>query len=188
MGTLHKRPKVHLVETVYPNQILEQFGQEITIDSVAAKAHIYGGFTVVDLEDLHLLEKYRWNLRPHRKTAYVTYQGSEENLRFHRLLLQIADHLQVDHINRIGWDNRRSNLRLTTPAGNSQNHGPSKNKKWSSFKGVTFVPKKKLYRARIMVNRKPIYLGSFKKELDAANAYNEAAKKYFGEFAFVNLT
>jgi hypothetical protein len=42
--------------------------------------------------------------------------------------------------------------------------------------------------AQIGINRKVIYLGCFKKEIDAAKAYDEGAKKYHGEFASLNFT
>jgi len=40
---------------------------------------------------------------------------------------------------------------------------------------------------QITVNGKRIYLGSFKNELDAAKAYDRAAKKYHGQFASLNF-
>ena len=41
--------------------------------------------------------------------------------------------------------------------------------------------------AKIMVNYKSIYLGTFENKLDAAMAYNVAALKYHGEFARLNF-
>jgi|GEM_PF-5538208 len=31
-----------------------------------------------------------------------------------------------------------------------------------------------------------MYLGLYHREVDAARAYNDAARKYFGEFAYLN--
>jgi hypothetical protein len=59
-------------------------------------------------------------------------------------------------------------------------------KNTSQFKGVSFIKKTKLWRARIEVDKKQIFLGDFSTEEQAAKAYNVAAKKYFGELAYQN--
>lgn len=50
-------------------------------------------------------------------------------------------------------------------------------------KGVSFMPSKRKYRARITVNRDEKHLGLFERVDDAKEAYDAAAKMYFGEFA-----
>lgn len=86
----------------------------------------------------------------------------------------------IDHKNRRHGDNRIENLRLATPTQNSQNKG-----------GYSLLPKgvyqrdrqSKPYAARIMINGKPKELGSFRTLEQAAEAYQQAALKYHGEFA-----
>ena len=94
----------------------------------------------------------------------------------------------VDHINRDKLDNRRENLRLCNMTESNRNRGPIHFKHSSSitskYKGVHWSKNK--WRATIEVNGKKIYLGFFDNEQDAAIAYNEAAKKYFGDYAYLN--
>jgi len=76
----------------------------------------------------------------------------------------------VDHINGNKTDNRLENLRIISQQENLWN---TKN-----TKGYTYMKKEKMYMARIVVDYKLIYLGRYKNEIDARNAYLEAKKKY----------
>jgi hypothetical protein len=88
----------------------------------------------------------------------------------------------IDHINGNPTDNRICNLREATRSQNLANCKIYANNT-TGFKGVTFVPKEKKYRASITKNQKTYYLGTFKKKEAAAAAYKRAAKKLFGDFA-----
>jgi len=91
---------------------------------------------------------------------------------------------QVDHINGIKTDNRISNLRLVTPSQNAMNSKVQK-KNGTLPKGVTFHPRKKLYRARITVNGK-VY-NRFYKELERAIAARCLAEyQLFGQYSVWN--
>jgi len=60
----------------------------------------------------------------------------------------------------------------------------------SRFKGVYFDKATGKYKATITVKDrvKQIFLGRFNSEDDAARAYDESARKYFGEFARLNFS
>lgn len=73
-------------------------------------------------------------------------------------------------------------------ATNAQNQANKKKKAncSSKYKGVSYYSQHKKFKAGIMVDGDTIHLGYFIDELEAAKAYNEAALKYFGEFALLN--
>ena len=58
----------------------------------------------------------------------------------------------------------------------------------SQFKGVSLDNRLKYrkWRATIVVYKKQIGLGYYLTEEEAAEEYNDAALKYFGEFASIN--
>lgn len=91
----------------------------------------------------------------------------------------------VDHINHNGLDNRRDNLRLASAAQNMQN-SRLRSDNTSGYKGVVWVISRRKWRAEIYVDKRSKCLGYFQNAIDAAKAYNDAALKYFGEFAFLN--
>jgi hypothetical protein len=101
----------------------------------------------------------------------------------HRLIMNAPIGYDVDHINHNGLDNRRCNLRVCTRTQNQANSKPRK--KSSKYKGVSWSNSENKWRAFIRINGKGKTIGRFDSELDAAEAYNNEAKKCFGEFAYV---
>lgn len=91
--------------------------------------------------------------------------------------------LEVDHKDRDSLNNRLRNLRLATRKQNSYNQGIQKNNT-TGFKGVSRFRDK--YRASIRSDGKYLYLGLFDIALKAAKAYNKAAKRLHGQFAYLN--
>lgn len=104
----------------------------------------------------------------------------------HRYILNPPANMVIDHINGNKLDNRKCNLRVVTTHQNNMNR--SKGVKGSSqYKGVSYIASRKRWMAGIQVNNKSINLGFYKSEVNAAQAYNFAAEKYFGEFAKYNI-
>jgi hypothetical protein len=82
------------------------------------------------------------------------------------------------------------NIRIATKGENNRNVPKRKTHKGttptSKYKGVSWDAKAQLWRARIQVENKTVYLGRFKSEQDAAIAYNKKAKEMHGAFAVLN--
>lgn len=91
----------------------------------------------------------------------------------------------ADHINNNGFDNRRKNLRPASHQMNLANRGPQVNNT-SGYKGVTWDKSRDKWKAQIKVMQKCVFVGRFDDKVEAAKAYNQAAKKHFGEFAWLN--
>lgn len=89
---------------------------------------------------------------------------------------------KIDHKDGCGTNNRWANLRCCSQKENVRNTRLAKNNK-SGFKGVSFHRKNRTWAACICVDRRTVHLGTYKNKLDAAAAYDAAAKQYFGEFA-----
>lgn len=88
----------------------------------------------------------------------------------------------VDHIDRDPTNNKIENLRAATQRQNLWNTIKKPTGKQSKYRGVGWHKRDKLWYARIRIEGKRKTLGYFKDELDAAKAYQEAAKKLHGEF------
>ena len=93
---------------------------------------------------------------------------------------------EVDHKDRDQFNNQFENLRPATRSQNQMNRKVQSNN-ITGYKGVCFDTRADKYAARITVNKYRIQLGYYLDPTEAAKAYDLAAKKYFGEFAWLNF-
>ena len=149
---------------------------------------------LIDDDDFELVKNRNWFMgnggRGYAICNFNKGNNTWTTISMSRLITNAPPGMLVDHINHNTLDNRKCNLRICSKRENAINRKKSKDTA-SRFKGVTVEGGKKnkkvFMRARIRVNDKLIHLGCFKTQELAAMAYDEAAKKYFGEFAHTNF-
>ena len=93
---------------------------------------------------------------------------------------------RIDHENQNTFDNCRRNLRPASRSDNGANRRKQTNNT-SGFKGVCWHKAANKWMAQITVKGVNHYIGLFKSRLAAARAYNQAARRYFGTFACLNV-
>lgn len=147
-----------------------------------------GKVAVVDDADYLKLSKFSWcSVRDHNTwyacRAETVSPNKQKRILMHREI--IGGTLKIDHRDGDGLNNRRHNLRPASTSQNGQNRRKFASAS-SRFKGVSLHARDGRWQARIKAGAKRIQLGYFDEELDAARAYNDAAKKHFGEFANLN--
>lgn len=137
---------------------------------------------LLDAENVDLVSSYQWAVGIH---GYVTSGAGKRQILLHRLVAGAGNGCIVDHVNRNKLDNRRSNLRICTCQQNMFNREQQANNQ-SGYKGVCQT-KDGLWQAQIQYCGRAVYLGRYGDTLSAAMAYDMAAKRLFGEYAFLNL-
>jgi hypothetical protein len=143
-------------------------------------------FALIDDEDFDRVNQFKWaaQKRPQKyKDVYIAVRSKQvgyingkqkfKRVFMHRYILDVKDDMQVDHINGNPLDNRKENLRLVNNRQNGQNRHHVKT---SKYPGVSRKKNRKSWIAQIQINGKIKYLGSFKTEIEAYNAYKKAER------------
>jgi len=151
-----------------------------------------GLWTIVDSGDYYRFARFKWCISGDKGKFYairgqMISPADSKITQLHRLIMDAPKGILVDHRNNDGLDNRRANLRLATHTQNQWNKRKIKNAS-SQFMGVSFHKKLRNWAAYINMAGKKIHLGYFDSEIEAAKTYDEAAKKYRGEFARLNFS
>jgi hypothetical protein len=143
-------------------------------------------FATIDEADAGIVSGHRWYLlRAAGGHLYAQAVVNGKTVLMHRLIMG-ASSGRVDHRNNDGLDNRRENLRHCSQSQNIAWSRIDKSGCASRFRGV--VRRDGWWVARIKVGGKRSQVGKFATEMEAARAYDFAAKAAFGEFARLNIS
>ena len=145
------------------------------------------GIALVDDEDYERVSQYKWYLK-NKNENYARGYINSNMIYMHRFILNPPEDINIDHINGVGLDNRKCNLRFATQSQNQWNRKKTNNR--LGLKGVYFIKKKKLKKpwvSWICFNNRPKYLGYYSTAKEAALVYDKKARELFGEFAHTNF-
>lgn len=117
--------------------------------------------------------------------VFLSKGGAKKSVIIHQLMaIAFMNHVPsghimvIDHINGIMIDNRVENLRIVTSRfNNSEGYRKDRVSLSSKYSGVYWNKECKKWHSQIVINGRKKYLGQFKDEIDASNAYkNELLK------------
>ncbi len=161
-----------------------EFGEWETRTIYTANGHRF----LVDAEDYARVNQYRWSVHV-REGSFQHLQVFRTGWRNHKrcsiLLTRMLMNPKQSHCvafrNDDRLDCRKANLLICV---RSQLQANARAQNLSGYRGVTKTMNR--WYAAITVHGKRQYLGCFLNAREAAVAYNEAAKKHYGEFARLN--
>jgi hypothetical protein len=141
-----------------------------------------GHVALVSDKDYIRVARHEWCVLIAPNTCYALRKEHGRTVYMHRFILGITDpKLRVDHWDRNGLRNMRSNLRRATSSQNQGNRKLSKNNT-SGFEGVSWHGASSKWQAQIHVHGKNVPLGTFTSKRKAHQVYLSAARKHFGKF------
>lgn len=147
-----------------------------------------GREAIVDAADFDWLSQWTWSVSGNGYVRrYECIPGkSPKTILMHRQITGAPDGSVVDHANHDTLDNRRANLRVCQQWQNTGNRVVGARNQ-SGYVGVFPLPNGKGWQARIRIRGTLLNLGSFRTTIEAAMAYDAAAREHRGEFARQNF-
>jgi hypothetical protein len=159
-----------------------------------------GLVTQID-DEFEYLNQYKWYAKKEGRASNYRYyaarmisiKNTRMIIRMHRVIMEtklgrpLLRTEEIDHINHDGLKNTLDNLRITTHSQNIMNSRKQGTHTSSQYQGVTWNKDRSKWFAQIRKNGKPIYLGLFANEDDAAHIVDAAKKIYHGKYAHLNF-
>jgi hypothetical protein len=150
-------------------------------------ANLTKGYVVmISPQDKGMVSQYSWSaiiMTSGLIRAVRRINKTKSYFYMHREIMKPDDNCIVDHVNGLGIDNRRNNLRLCSPAQNMANTRRARNKSSKTPKGVYFDKVRGNYQSYVTANGVRHRLGRFKDVKSAVAARDEYAAALHGNFA-----
>jgi len=143
-------------------------------------------FSTVDAPDYAHLARHRW-FAVRREGRYYARRNAKggAGVYMHREIMRPPKKMVVDHRDNNGMSNCQINLRVCTQQQNSYNSRPHGST--SRYKGVSYLADLDVWQAALCTEYKTWPIGTYDDEIEAARAYDRAAYRRFGEFAWLNF-
>lgn len=149
----------------------------------------HGLFAKVSKEDYAMVAGLPWFAKRTRSTSpwyaclskYNPETGKNIHVRMHRMIMKALPGETIDHRDRDGLNNQRTNLRRATSSRNASNRPKNSNNR-SGHKGVSWCKDRGKWIAQIVVDGKHHHIGRFESKNDAAIAYKERAEYLLEDF------
>jgi hypothetical protein len=143
-----------------------------------------GKYVIVDAADYDQLIKHKWSVTMF--TEYATRIEKGKTIYMHNQIARPQPGFIIDHQDHDGLNNSRANLRMATRSQNCCNRKKRKGCS-SKYKGVYIDKKSRRFKAAIRCRNLRLHLGYFDTEVEAAKAYDAAAKLHHDKFAVLNF-
>lgn len=154
---------------------------------------VNGGIMTIDECDAAMCQ-FRWWQLDSRRTSYAYTRTGGRRIYAHELIAG-RERMRglggrwhavgvVDHVDGDGLNNRRCNLRICSHAQNMRNCAGRPGSRASTYKGVSRATGTNVgkWRATITLpGRRQIHIGYYRDQIEAARAYDRAAREQFGE-------
>ena len=162
---------------------------------VAIRSHIHTLHALIDAEDVPKVQGKSWNWSPPRGDAHgevlLATKGKQTPLK--RLILGLEDAGRDTNIvfaNGDSLDCRRANLIVRSNADKgaaARLKGKPAKGGSSKYKGVLWDPPRRMWKAQIGARQDHATLGRFEDEVEAALAYDAAARERYGAQTYLNF-